>query len=170
LCLAGHQNGLAAYWGSARHELSNATRRDVEVSSPVTSAESANGRCAPGSSGEAVAQPASRFGNICRPHATKIHNPSLFPARRRLKRALISARALRRIRRARMSRGALGLAALTAAGLFVAVFLGLPSSQTFYAGGPPIPRRALAAPSMMQVLRDEHDLFEDISKEETPRP
>jgi len=67
-----------------------------------------------------------------------------------------------------MSRGALGLAALTAAGLFVAVFLGLPSSQTFYAGGPPIPRRALAAPSMMQVLRDEHDLFEDISKEETP--
>ena len=67
-----------------------------------------------------------------------------------------------------MSRGALGLAALTAAGLFVAVFLGLPSSQTFYAGGPPIPRRALAAPSMMQVLRDEHDLFEDISKEQTP--
>jgi hypothetical protein len=67
-----------------------------------------------------------------------------------------------------MSRGALGLAALTAAGLFVAVFLGLPNSKTFYAGGPPIPRRALAAPSMMQVLRDEHDLFEDISKEETP--
>ena len=33
---------------------------------------------------------------------------------------------------------------------------------------PPIPRRALAAPSMMQVLRDEHDLFEDISKEQTP--
>jgi hypothetical protein len=67
-----------------------------------------------------------------------------------------------------MSRGALGLVALSAAGLFVAVFFGLSSSQTFHAGGPPIPRRALAAPSMMQVLRDEHDLFEDIAKEQTP--
>ena len=26
----------------------------------------------------------------------------------------------------------------------------------------------MAAPSMMQVLRDEHDLFEDIAKEQTP--
>jgi pimeloyl-ACP methyl ester carboxylesterase len=67
-----------------------------------------------------------------------------------------------------MSRGALGLVALSAAGLFVAVFFGLSSSQTFHAGGPPIPRGALAAPSMMQVLRDEHDLFEDIAKEQTP--
>jgi pimeloyl-ACP methyl ester carboxylesterase len=143
-----------------RHERSNVIRRDVEVSSPVTSAESPDGRCAPGSFSEPAAQPGSSFGDICRPHATKIHNPSLFPARRRLKRALITARALGRIRRAGMSRGVLGLAALTAAGLFVAVFLGLSSSQTFHPGGPPIPKRALAATSMMQVLRDEHDLFE----------
>jgi hypothetical protein len=147
-----------------RHERSNVIRRDVEVSSPVTSAESPDGRCAPGSFSEPAAQPGSSFGDICRPHATKIHNPSLFPARRRLKRALITARALGRIRRAGMSRGVLGLAALTAAGLFVAVFLGLSSSQTFHPGGPPIPKRALAATSMMQVLRDEHDLFEDIAK------
>ena len=66
-----------------------------------------------------------------------------------------------------MSRGVLGLAALTAAGLFVAVFLGLSSSQMFHAGAPSIPKRALAPVSMMQVLRDEHDLFEDIAKEQT---
>jgi len=67
-----------------------------------------------------------------------------------------------------MSRGVLGLAALAAAGLFVAVFFGLSSSQTFHTARPPIPRRALAAPSMMQVLRDEHDLFEDVSQEQAP--
>jgi pimeloyl-ACP methyl ester carboxylesterase len=67
-----------------------------------------------------------------------------------------------------MSRGALGLAALTAAGLFVAVFFGLSRSQTVHTAGPPIPARALAAPSMMQVLRDEHDLFEDVSKDQSP--
>ena len=65
-----------------------------------------------------------------------------------------------------MSRGVLGLVALTAAGLFVAVFLGLSSSQMFHAGAPSIPKRALAPVSMMQVLRDEHDLFEDIAKEQ----
>ena len=67
-----------------------------------------------------------------------------------------------------MSRGVLGLVALTAASLFVAVFFGLSGSQTFHAGGPFTPARILVAPSMMQVLRDEHDLFEDVSKEQAP--
>ena len=59
-----------------------------------------------------------------------------------------------------MSRGAVGLATLTAAGLFVAVFLGLSSNQTFQAAGLSSAERASAASDMMQVLRDEHDLFE----------
>ena len=59
-----------------------------------------------------------------------------------------------------MSRGAVGLAALTAAGLLVAVFLGLSSNQTFQAAGLSSAERASAASDMMQVLRDEHDLFE----------
>jgi pimeloyl-ACP methyl ester carboxylesterase len=64
-----------------------------------------------------------------------------------------------------MSRGALGLAALTAAGLFVAVFLGLSSNHAFQSAGLSSPEGTSAAPDMMQVLRDEHDLFEGVANE-----
>jgi pimeloyl-ACP methyl ester carboxylesterase len=66
-----------------------------------------------------------------------------------------------------MSRGVLALTALTAAGLFVAVFFSLPVSQTFRIGGPSASERVRAAPDMMGVLRDEHDLFEDVSKQQS---
>jgi pimeloyl-ACP methyl ester carboxylesterase len=69
-----------------------------------------------------------------------------------------------------MSRGALALAALTAAGLFVAVFFSLPISQTFRAGGPSASERLRVAPDMMGVLRDEHDLFEDVSRQPPAEP
>jgi pimeloyl-ACP methyl ester carboxylesterase len=112
---------------------------------------------------------AAGFGEIGGPPATIIHNASLFPARRRLKRAFyFAAGALRKIRRAGMSRGALALAALTAAGLFVAVFFGLPISQTLRASGPAASQRLRVAPDMMGVLRDEHDLFEDVSGQPPP--
>ena len=67
-----------------------------------------------------------------------------------------------------MSRGALALAALTAGGLFVAVFFSLPISQMFRAGAPSASERVRVAPDMMGVLRDEHDLFEDVSKQQSP--
>ncbi len=65
-----------------------------------------------------------------------------------------------------MSRGALALAALTAAGLFVAVFFSLTVSQTLRVGGPSASERVRTAPNMMGVLRDEHDLFEDVSRQQ----
>jgi pimeloyl-ACP methyl ester carboxylesterase len=133
--------------------------------STVTSAESPDQRSAPKAPGDA--QPAFGFGDICRSRATKIHNTSLFPARRRLKRAINSAPALRKIKRAWMSRSVLALAALIGAGLFVSVFLGLSSSQIFQSAGRFSPARTLAAADMMQVLRDEHDLFEDIAADQS---
>jgi len=66
-----------------------------------------------------------------------------------------------------MSRSVLALAALIAAGLFVSVFLGLSSYQTFQAATPSSAERTLAASDMMQVLRDEHDLFEDVAKDQS---
>ena len=67
-----------------------------------------------------------------------------------------------------MSRGALALAALTAAGLFVAVFFSLTVSQTLRVGGHPASERVRTAPNMMGVLRDEHDLFEDVAERQAP--
>src|SRR5262249_22044388 len=85
-----------------------------------------------------------------------------------LKRAFISTRALRKIRRVGMSRGVLGLAALAAAGLSVAVFFGLSSSQPLHTAGPLIPGRALAPQPMMQFLSDEHAVLEDVAQEQAP--
>jgi hypothetical protein len=116
--------------------------------------------CAPESPGGEKA--AANFGEIIRSPAAIIHNGSLFPACRRLKRAFYFAAGASLNKRAGMSRGALGLAALTAAGLFVAVFFNLPINQTLSAGGPSASARLRVAPDMMGVLRDEHDLFEDI--------
>jgi pimeloyl-ACP methyl ester carboxylesterase len=67
-----------------------------------------------------------------------------------------------------MSRGALALAALTAAGLFVAVFFSLTVSQTLRVGGHSASERVRIAPNMMGVLRDEHDLFEDVARQQPP--
>jgi pimeloyl-ACP methyl ester carboxylesterase len=67
-----------------------------------------------------------------------------------------------------MSRGALALAALTAAGLFVAVFFSLTVSQTLRVGGHSASERVRTAPNMIGVLRDEHDLFEDVARQQAP--
>jgi pimeloyl-ACP methyl ester carboxylesterase len=64
-----------------------------------------------------------------------------------------------------MSRGVLGLAALLAAGVFVAIFFGLSSSQTSRTAGTFWHQRSPAL-DMMGVLRDEHDLFEDVTKDQ----
>jgi pimeloyl-ACP methyl ester carboxylesterase len=66
-----------------------------------------------------------------------------------------------------MSRGVLGLVALLAASAFIAVFFGLANvrmSQT--AGGISSHGRSFSAADMMGVLRDEHDLFEDVTKDQ----
>jgi len=65
-----------------------------------------------------------------------------------------------------MSRGVLGLAALLAAGVFVAIFFGLSSSQTSRTAGTFLRQRSSPALDMMGVLRDEHDLFEDVTKDQ----
>jgi pimeloyl-ACP methyl ester carboxylesterase len=68
-----------------------------------------------------------------------------------------------------MSRRVLGLAALTAAGLFVSLFLGLSTSSSWRAATSS-PAGVLARLDMMQVLRDEHDLFEDMAKDQPAPP
>lgn len=65
-----------------------------------------------------------------------------------------------------MSRGVLGLAALLAAGVFVAIFFGLSSSQTSRTAGTFLHQRSSPTLDMMGVLRDEHDLFEDVTKDQ----
>jgi pimeloyl-ACP methyl ester carboxylesterase len=67
-----------------------------------------------------------------------------------------------------MSRGVLALAALTAAGLFVAVFFSLADSQSFRLGAPSAIERPRPVPNMMGVLRDEHDRFEHVAKQQSP--
>jgi pimeloyl-ACP methyl ester carboxylesterase len=65
-----------------------------------------------------------------------------------------------------MSRGVLGLAAVLAAVVFLAVFFGLASVQMSPTAGTSVHVRAFSRPDMMGVLRDEHDLFEDVTKDQ----
>jgi pimeloyl-ACP methyl ester carboxylesterase len=64
-----------------------------------------------------------------------------------------------------MSRGVLGLAAVVAASVFIAVFFSLSSVQMSPRSGGFVRERAFLHPDMMSVLRDEHDLFEDVTKD-----
>ncbi len=62
-----------------------------------------------------------------------------------------------------MSRGVLGLAAVLAACVFLAVFFGLSSARLSPRVGAFARERSHL--DMMDVLRDEHDLFEDVTKD-----
>jgi pimeloyl-ACP methyl ester carboxylesterase len=129
----------------------------AELERPVCAPESPSGEEADAS-----------FGEIGRSPATIIHNGSLFPACRRLKRAFYFAAGASLNKRPGMSRGALAWPALTVAGLFVAVLFNQPIDQTPSAAGRSASERLRVAPDMMGILRDEHDLFEDVSREQPP--